>query len=387
MNNVRDFRPDATKLAAIANVKAKVAGKQPVVELHHQEYVYIHCANKLFIVYRDVIVAGSMYFECSLFGFFKESYSQEVFFDNDIDPEALEFYLNIAHSWFFEIKVLGTKVVPVDTFKDLVKSIQNEPLRRAHLEVPKLKLAKLANTIILADRFVHRSLLSILRQMFISLLDFTHTCWVELKAETRDWTVAYHEEITFDYLDTFNILSTGHDDEKYLRDAVTESFYWFRFDTKSFVKHYQIFMSQQFIVEWNIDRTSHAPTRMSSHAMGIFRTDQLIYASQTRQQKDRRFKRVMNLCAPESRQDWLPWLADPEEKRIRIHHLHGVATARRRGRLSTPGNHTKRSQKTKPARATNSPEDHQEGNKENLEHQKPKCRRRKRGKKVNDNPR
>lgn len=55
-----------------------------------------------------------MYFECCLFGFFKETLEQTIFLD-DVDVEAFECYLNIAHGWFFEMKVRGVRVVPPES--------------------------------------------------------------------------------------------------------------------------------------------------------------------------------------------------------------------------------------------------------------------------------
>ncbi|WYZ42692.1 hypothetical protein EsH8_VI_000391 [Colletotrichum jinshuiense] len=311
-------------MAALANSKAKAAKRPRIVELNVKDSVHIHCGKKTFIVYRDIVAAGSMYFECAFFGFFEEAYTQEIQFEGDVSPGALEFYLNLAHSWFFEIKFHGIKVVPTQAFDGVIRAVQKEPRKRAHLNIPHVKLKKMVETIILADRFLHRSLLCILRQMFLSLLDFTHRCWVDLKAEAREWDMLFHVEIMVDYIDAFHLLSTGHDDEGFLRAALTESFYWFSLNTPSLRQHFKPLMKPEFVAEWSRDRTGHEESEMFSRARGIFATDQLIFASQTRIQKNRRFKRIMNLCPPQDRQKWLPWVDDCKEKQIRVKHLHAV---------------------------------------------------------------
>lgn len=345
MNNIRDFRPDAVKMAALTNARAKVEGREPVVKLqvlchpdiltemltlgrNHDEFVVLHSCNMMFIVYRDVIVAGSNYFENCLFGFFKETRTQEVHFVEKVDPDALDFYLNIAHSWFFEIKLLGIKVVPADIFKVVIEATQEEPLSTFGLQIPKLKLAKMARTVLVADYFMHRSLLCILRQMFLSLLNFTHICWELLKYDVRDWDSPLHEEIVFDYLDAFDLFTQGHDDDKLFRDAITESFYWLTLYSPSLPENYMPDMSQQFIDEWSVDRTGLSRNRRMEHAMGLFKCDQLVYASESRIQKDRRYKRILNTCPPESRGQVLYWLEDSKELRKCSDRLRQVIAAK-----------------------------------------------------------
>ncbi|KZL73095.1 hypothetical protein CT0861_02325 [Colletotrichum tofieldiae] len=322
MVRIRDFRPDAVKLALIVNERGRREGNLSVVELDTDEFVHIHCGNVIFIVFRDVITAGSMYFESSLFGFFKEAYSQEITFDEDVDSEALELYLNLTHSWFFEIRYRGIRVVPVDYFKSFIEPIQEEPFKRAHLEIPKLKLGKLAEVVALADRFLHRSLLCILRQMFLALLNITHTSWDKVKKEARDMDVLYHTKFVIDYMDAFRLLSMGHDDEKFLRDALTESFYWLTLNTPDLRKRFFYLMSDDFVTEWNQDRRGHSETEKITHARGIFATDQYCYESVTRLQKQRRFKRVVNMCPFEDQKDVFPWFENPQDRRIRVSRLH-----------------------------------------------------------------
>ncbi|OHW97029.1 hypothetical protein CSPAE12_04352 [Colletotrichum incanum] len=327
MIRIRDFRPDAVKLALVVNARGRREGNSRVVELETDEFVHIHCGKVVFIVFRDVITAGSMYFESSLFGFFKEAYSQEITFDEDVNSGALELYLNLTHSWFFEIRYRGIRVVPVDHFKPLIEPIQEEPFKRAHLEIPKLKLGKLAEVVTLADRFLHRSLLCILRQMFLSLLNITHTSWDKVKKEARDMDVLYHAEFVIDYMNAFRLLSTGHDDEKFLRDALTESFYWLSLNTPDFRKRFLYLMSDEFVTEWNQDRRGHSETAKITHARGIFATDQYCYESVTRIQKQRRFKRVVNMCPFEDQKEVFPWVENPQDRRLRVSRLHAFVRA------------------------------------------------------------
>ncbi|EFQ36426.1 uncharacterized protein GLRG_11554 [Colletotrichum graminicola M1.001] len=330
MIRTRDFRPDATNLSRIVNARARRENRPKVVELDTDEFVHIHCDDVVFIVFRDVITAGSMYFDSCLFGFFKEAYSQEITFAQDICPDALELYLNLTHSWFFEIIFRGIRVVPVDYFRSLIEAIQEEPFRKAHLEIPKLKLRELAEVVTLADRFLHRSLLCILRQMFLSLLNITHVSWGNLKQEARDMDVLYHAEFVFDYTDTFEILSMGHDDEKYLRNALTESFHWINLNTPDIRDRFLYLMSDDFIAECDQDRHGHSETEQFSHAKGIFATDQFCYESVTRVQKQRRFKRVVNMCPFEDQKDIFPWVENPQDRRIRVRRLHNSVRAVKR---------------------------------------------------------
>ncbi|KAK1990350.1 hypothetical protein LX36DRAFT_739399 [Colletotrichum falcatum] len=327
MIRTRDFRPDATNLSRVVNARARRDNKPNVVELDTDEFVHIHCGDAIFIVFRDVITAGSMYFESCLFGFFKEAYSQEITFAEDVSPNALELYLNLTHSWFFEIRFRGIRVVPADYFRSLIEAIQEEPFRKAHLEIPKMKLRELAEVATLADRFLHRSLLCILRQMFLSLLNITHVSWGNIKQEARDLDVLYHAEFVFDYTDAFEILSMGHDDEKYLRNALTESFHWLTLNTPDIKERFLYLMSDDFINECDQDRRGHSETEHFAHAKGIFATDQFCYESVTRVQKQRRYKRVVNMCPFEDQKDVFPWVENPRDRRIRVRRLHNSVRA------------------------------------------------------------
>ncbi|KAK2031999.1 hypothetical protein LX32DRAFT_583821 [Colletotrichum zoysiae] len=335
MIRTRDFRPDATNLAHVVNARAKRENKPKVVELDTDEFVHIHCGDVLFIVFRDVITAGSMYFESCLFGFFNEAYTQEITFAEDVCPDALELYLNLTHSWFFEIRFRGIRVVPADYFRSLIEAVQEEPFRKAHLEIPKLKLRELAEAVTLADRFLHRSLLCILRQMFLGLLDITHASWGNVKQEARDMDVLYHAEFVLDYVDTFETLSMGHDDENYLRNALTESFHWLTLNTPDLRDRFLYLMSDDFIAECNHDRHGHSETEQFAHAKGIFATDQFCYESVTRVQKQRRFKRVVNMCPFEEQKDVFPWVENPQDRRIRVRRLHNSVRAVKRSARDT----------------------------------------------------
>ncbi|KAI8305299.1 hypothetical protein K4K59_012291 [Colletotrichum sp. SAR11_240] len=327
MANIIDLRPNAVNMAAVANGIATARSGKPVVDLHVDDYVHLHCGGKVFIVFRDVIVAGSMYFECCLFGFFKETRDQTIFFE-DVDVEALEFYLNIAHGWFFEMKVRGVRVVPPRVFDDQINAIMQGPWMESRMEIPQMKLATMAKTVILGDRFVHRPLLSILRHMFVSLLEVTQDCWNKLKNKTRDWDEVWHSEFMLDFIEAFDLLSTGHDDEKLFRDSLTETFYWFSRPVTGLIDYFGPILPSEFFQELHLERDGQDRMRKRQHAWGISTTDQMMYAAKTRQQKDRRFKRVVNLCCPEPCGEWLPWFHDPEEIRIRKIYFDDTAKAR-----------------------------------------------------------
>ncbi|KAF4909262.1 hypothetical protein CGCF415_v006000 [Colletotrichum fructicola] len=327
MADIIDLRPNAVNMAAVANGIATARSGNPVVDLHVDDYVHLHCGGKVFIVFRDVIVAGSMYFECCLFGFFKETLEQTIFLD-DVDVEAFEFYLNIAHGWFFEMKVRGVRVVPPRVFDDQINAIMRGPWMESRLEIPQMKLATMAKTVILGDRFVHRPLLSILRHMFVSLLEVTQDCWNKLKNKTRDWDEVWHSEFMLDFIEAFDLLSTGHDDEKLFRDSLTETFYWFSRPVTGLIDYFGPILPSEFSHELHLERDGQDRMRKRQHAWGISTTDQMMYAAKTRQQKDRRFKRVVNLCCPKPCGEWLPWFHDPEEIRIRKIYLDDTAKAR-----------------------------------------------------------
>ncbi|KAF3801022.1 hypothetical protein GCG54_00010300 [Colletotrichum gloeosporioides] len=322
-----DLRPNAVNMAAVANGIATARIGNPVVDLHVDDYVHLHCGSKVFIVFRDIIVAGSMYFECCLFGFFNETRDQTIFFE-DVDVEALEFYLNIAHGWFFEMKVRGVRVVPPRVFDDQINALMQDPWMESRLEIPQMKLATMAKTVILGDRFVHRPLLSILRHMFVSLLEVTQDCWNKLKNKTRDWEEVWHSEFMLDFIEAFDLLSTGHDDEKLFRDSLTETFYWFSRPVTGLIDYFGPILPSEFFQELHLERDEQDRMRKRQHAWGISTTDQMMYAAKTRQQKDRRFKRVVDLCCPKPCGEWLPWFHHPEEIRIRKIYLDDSAKAR-----------------------------------------------------------
>ncbi|KAK1689303.1 hypothetical protein BDP55DRAFT_652814 [Colletotrichum godetiae] len=285
-----------------------------------------------------------MYFDACLFGFFKESTTQEIVLD-DIEPKALELYLQLTHGWYFEIKSFGTKVVPFSLFDDLINANDPVAFKRAHLEIPKIKLKMMAQMCILCDRFIHRSLLCIVRHMFLTLLARTKKNWTTLKYEDSDWNTVHHVDFMLDYMAAFDIFSTGHDDEHLIRDAISESFYWFTRHTPSLIKHFWDIMSPTFISEWDVSRhivwdseseiiVGREHVRFD-HAKKLFITDQLIFENSTKRQKNIRNDRVDHMCSIEDRIKLFPFVEDQELNASRIARLRAlVEKVQRKG--STP---------------------------------------------------
>ncbi|KAK1724086.1 uncharacterized protein BDZ83DRAFT_558228, partial [Colletotrichum acutatum] len=299
------------------------------------EFVHIYCGDTIFVVFREVITAVSLYFDACLLGFFKESYTQEIFLDDDdIEPKALKFYLQLTHGWYFEIKSFGSKVVPFSLFDDLINANDPEAFKRAHLEIPKIKLKTMAQICILCDRFLHRSLLCIVRHMFMTLLARTKENWNTLKYEDSDWNMMYHVDFMLDYMAAFDLFSTGHDDEHLIRDAISESFYWFTRNTPSLIQHFWNIMSPKFIEEWNVSR--HIVWDSESeiiigreyvrfdHAKKLFITDQLVFENSTKQQKDIRNGRVDNMCSIADRIKLFPFVEKQEDNRTRLARLRAI---------------------------------------------------------------
>ncbi|WQF84744.1 Putative SKP1/BTB/POZ domain superfamily protein [Colletotrichum destructivum] len=324
----RDFRPDALVLARLVNERATSEGKPRVVEIDSNEFVHLYCEDILFIVFKDVLTAGSHYFEGCVSGFCKESYVQKVKFeDGDIDPEALELYLSLTHSWFFEIRFRGVRVVPVQHFRMILDPIEEQPFSRADLEIPLMKLEAMAEVFILADYFLHRSLLNIVQQMFLSLIDVVHLSWLKLKDHDPGMCLTYHGAFVVDYANTFELLCTGHADEYLLRNALTESFYWITLKSTHLTTDFRHLMSDAFVAEWSKDRSKRGENDAISYAKGIFTTDQYCFESSTRIRKLRRFKRIVNMVSFESQRHVLPSVANPLDLKIRLSPLH--ATVRR----------------------------------------------------------
>ncbi|CCF33598.1 hypothetical protein CH063_05757 [Colletotrichum higginsianum] len=324
----RDFRPDALVLARLVNERATSEGKPRVVEIDSNEFVHLYCEDILFIVFKDVLTAGSHYFEGCVSGFCKESYVQEVKFeDGDIDPEALELYLSLTHSWFFEIRFRGVRVVPVQHFRMILDPVEEQPFSRADLEIPLMKLEAMAEVFILADYFLHRSLLNIVQQMFLSLIDVVHLSWLKLKDHDPGMCLPYHGAFVVDYTNTFELLCTGHADEYLLRNALTESFYWITLKSTHLTTDFRHLMSDAFVAEWSKDRSKRGENDAISYAKGIFTTDQYCFESSTRIRKLRRFKRIVNMVSFESQRHVLPSVANPLDLKIRLSPLH--ATVRR----------------------------------------------------------
>ncbi|KAJ0161423.1 hypothetical protein CTA2_6233 [Colletotrichum tanaceti] len=328
MMATRDFRPDALALARLVNERAISEGRPRVVEIDSNEFVHLYCEDILFIVFKDVLTAGSHYFDGCVAGFCKESYDQEVKFeDGDIDPEALELYLSLTHSWFFEIRFRGVRVVPVQHFRMVLDPIEEQPFSRADLEIPLMKLEAMAEVFVLADYFLHRSLLNIVQQMFLSLIDVVHLSWVKLKDHDPDMRLHYHSAFVVDYANTFEVLNSGHADEYLLRNALTESFYWITIKSTRLTTDFRHLMSGAFVAEWSKDRSNRGENDAISFAKGIFVTDQYCFESSTRIRKLRRFKRIVNMVSFESQRHVLPSVANPLDLKIRLSPLH--ATVRR----------------------------------------------------------
>ncbi|OHE92263.1 hypothetical protein CORC01_12432 [Colletotrichum orchidophilum] len=333
MLKVCDFRLDALWLAADVNKRAAAENRSAVVEIREDEFVHINCGDTLFVVFRDIITAGSMFFEAALFGFFREAHTQEISFD-DIDAEALDFYFQLTHGWYFEIKFLGTKVVPFASFDGLINENQPEAFKRAHLEIPKVKLKKVAQVIILCDRFIHRSLLCIVRHMFLTLLTRTCNLWNTLKHVDSDWNMLFHNDFMLDYMAAFELFCTGHDDEHLIRNALTESFYWFSKNTPSLIKHFWEIMSPEFIAQWNVPRYiewdpddhvifGHKFLKFD-HARKLFITDQFAFENTTVCHKNRRFRRVSNMCSTGERLYLVPWVLNQQDNQIRVARLRAI---------------------------------------------------------------
>ncbi|KAK1517699.1 uncharacterized protein CCOS01_11956 [Colletotrichum costaricense] len=334
MEKVIDYRITSRAMVEDHNKKAVAAGdSKKILDISEDEFVHVYCGDIIFVVFREVITAGSLYFDACLLGFFKESYNQEIFFD-DIDSKALKLYLQLTHGWYFEIKSFGSKVVPFSLFDDLVNANDPEAFKRAHLEIPKIKLKTMAQVCILCDRFLHRSLLCIARHMFMTLLARTKQNWNTLKYEDSDWNMKYHVDFMLDYMAAFDLFSTGHDDEHLIRDAISESFYWFTRHTPSLVQHFWNIMSPKFIAEWNVSR--HIVWDPESeiiigrewvrfdHAKKLFITDQLVFENSTKQQKDIRNGRVDNMCSIADRIKLFPFVEEHEDNRTRLARLRAI---------------------------------------------------------------
>ncbi|KAL2872859.1 hypothetical protein SGCOL_012001 [Colletotrichum sp. CLE4] len=344
MEKVIDYRITSRPMVGNANKEAADAGRKNVHDICEDEFVHIYCGDTIFVVYREIITTGSMYFDACLFGFFKESTTQEIVLD-DIEPKALELYLQLTHGWYFEIKSFGTKVVPFSLFDDLINANDPVAFKRAHLEIPKIKLKMMAQMCILCDRFIHRSLLCIVRHMFLTLLARTKKNWTTLKYEDSDWNTVHHVDFMLDYMAAFDIFSTGHDDEHLIRDAISESFYWFTRHTPSLIKHFWDIMSPTFISEWDVSRhivwdseseiiVGREHVRFD-HAKKLFITDQLIFENSTKRQKSIRNDRVDHMCSIEDRIKLFPFVEDQELNASRIARLRAlVEKVQRKG--STP---------------------------------------------------
>ncbi|KAJ0312138.1 hypothetical protein COL5a_001819 [Colletotrichum fioriniae] len=334
MEKVIDYRITSRPMIEGHNKKAVAAGdSNKILDICEDEFVHIYCGDTIFVVFREVITAGSMYFDACLLGFFKESHNQEIFFD-DIESKALKFYLQLTHGWYFEIKSFGSKVVPFSLFDDLIYANDPEAFKRAHLEIPQIKLKTMAQVCILCDRFLHRSLLCIVRHMFLTLLARTKKNWTTLKYEDSDWNTMYHVDFMLDYMAAFDLFSTGHDDEHLIRHAISESFYWFTRNTPSLVQHFWNIMSPKFIEEWNVSR--HIVWDSESeiiigreyvrfdHAKKLFITDQLVFENSTKQQKNIRNGRVDNMCSIGDRIKLFPFVEEQEDNRTRIARLRAI---------------------------------------------------------------
>ncbi|KAM0330185.1 hypothetical protein ACHAQA_004359 [Verticillium albo-atrum] len=186
------------------------------VKLYTEETVEI-------IVHRQILIAGSRYFDCALRGYFLESVTGEICLD-DISFDDLIAYLKLAHRYFFlrfEDDTMPTSSLWVDRMNQIKRNV----LSKTKLKVPRVTFAEVLRLIVLADRFMSHSLVIFIRQIFLRLLGTTAHCWIDNNREVPDMNHKIHQAFITNYLDAHKLLSRCADEDRYLRQAIAESFH------------------------------------------------------------------------------------------------------------------------------------------------------------------
>ncbi|KAH6703829.1 hypothetical protein EV126DRAFT_493940 [Verticillium dahliae] len=191
-----------------------------VVKLYTRENIEI-------IVHRQILIAGSLYFDSALRGFFREADTAEISLD-DISFDDLIAYLKLAHRYFF-LRFSEEGMPSGNLWKAQVEKYDRKIFRRTCFKMPLMDLCSILRIFVLADRFASSSLVVFIRQIFLKLLAATRDFWFDNKHANADYEREEHRAFMNNYLDAYQLLTkyTCADAKDYLKKSIMES--WVKF--------------------------------------------------------------------------------------------------------------------------------------------------------------
>ncbi|KAM0593256.1 hypothetical protein ACHAP6_001224 [Verticillium nonalfalfae] len=179
------------------------------------------------IVHRQILIAGSLYFDSALRGFFREADTAEISLD-DISFDDLIAYLKLAHRYFF-LRFSEEGMPSGNLWKAQVERYDRKVFRRTCFKMPLMDLCSILRIFVLADRFASSSLVVFVRQIFLKLLAATRDFWFDNKHANADYEREEHHAFMNNYLDAYQLLTkyACADVKGYLKNSIMES--WVKF--------------------------------------------------------------------------------------------------------------------------------------------------------------
>ncbi|ROT41766.1 hypothetical protein SODALDRAFT_357850 [Sodiomyces alkalinus F11] len=196
------------------------------VNFNFKDRVSLYTADARFVVQRDIIVAGSLYFDACFRGGFAESYSGKVYFntgfpDHDVSTEDLLSYLWLAHEYFFTNLLSGDPPC-----FERCRVLIDRTARKYDVEVPSRTMTSTVATLRIVDRFLHGPLLPVCRRLVLENMVFTRQQWWKTKTDLPDFSHPIHEYFMRDFLKADALLRPAWECASMIRDALIESFFY-----------------------------------------------------------------------------------------------------------------------------------------------------------------
>ncbi|KAM0279445.1 hypothetical protein ACHAQH_004606 [Verticillium albo-atrum] len=191
-----------------------------IVKLYTRENVEI-------IVHRQILIAGSLYFDTALRGYFHEADTTEISLD-DVSFADLVGYLKLAHRYFF-LRFAELDMPSGGLWSSKMNRYDQRIFKATRFKIPMMDLCSILRIFVLADRFASISLTFFIRQIFVKLLAATRELWASNKDVSVDYSLEVHQTFIKSHLDAYMFLTqyACADAAGYLRKAIVDS--WVKF--------------------------------------------------------------------------------------------------------------------------------------------------------------
>ncbi|KAL2758951.1 hypothetical protein ACRALDRAFT_1080562 [Sodiomyces alcalophilus JCM 7366] len=245
------------------------------VNFNFKDRVTLYTADARFVVQRDIIVAGSLYFDACFRGAFVESRSGKVYFNcgspDDVSTEDLLSYLWLAHEYYFTNLLYGNP----PSFQQC-RVLINGTVRRYGIEVPSQTMASTVATLRIVDRFLHGPLLPVCRRLVLMNMLSTRHRWWNTKKDLPSFSHPIHEYFMRDFLKTDALLRPAWECASMIREALTESFFYLVCHNEEMRRSLMPIIQEdkEFLAEWSNFEPRLAANTVLGGTLAYFLSDE-----------------------------------------------------------------------------------------------------------------